>query len=88
LISFPKDLQLELKKILDIAKNIDCKKLLITPLYYAPMRYYDSIVFRSFSKEELFLTGGEYSIKDVKGSGFALYTDTIIAKKLKDLDES
>jgi histidyl-tRNA synthetase len=85
---YPDDIKAELKRLLDVAKEIECEKLLISPLYYAPMRYYNSIVFRSFIKEELFLTGGEYNIKDVAGAGFALYTDTIIAKKLKDLNES
>ena len=85
--SYPNDIKNELIKILEIAQQIECKNLLISPLYYAPMRYYNSIVFRSFLKEDLYLTGGEYEIKDIKGAGFALYTDTIIAKKLKDIDE-
>ncbi|NPA27593.1 MAG: ATP phosphoribosyltransferase regulatory subunit [Epsilonproteobacteria bacterium] len=82
---YPDDIADELKKILDIATSY--KDLIISPLYYAPMRYYNSIVFRAFIKEELFLTGGEYRIKDVNGAGFALYTDAVVAKKLKDLDE-
>jgi len=80
---YPEDIKVELIKIKDVAKEIDLKDILISPLYYAPMRYYDSLVFRSFEGNRLYATGGVYSIDDVKGGGFAIYTDAIIAKKMQ-----
>ena len=80
---YPEDIKQELIKLKDIASKIDLEDILISPLYYAPMRYYNSLVFRAFEGEKLYLTGGIYTIQDVEGSGFALYTDTVIAKKMQ-----
>ena len=80
---YPEDIKAELEKIKQVAKNIELDNILISPLYYAPMRYYDSLVFRSFEGNRLYATGGVYNIDDVKGSGFAIYTDAIIAKKMQ-----
>ncbi len=80
---YPEDIKIELEKIKDVANKIELDNILISPLYYAPMRYYDSLVFRSFEGNRLYATGGEYSINDVKGGGFAIYTDAIIAKKMQ-----
>jgi len=79
---YPKDIQYELEKMAKLASNINHKNIVVSPLFYAPMRYYDSLVFRAFNKNELFLIGGNYTIKGVNGVGFALYTDTVIAKKI------
>jgi histidyl-tRNA synthetase len=82
LSKYPKDIAEELNKMLKLASEVEYKNIIISPLFYAPMRYYNSLVFRAFSANELFLIGGRYKIKDVNGVGFALYTDTIIAKKI------
>jgi len=79
---FPADIKNELLKIKEVANKLNDKDLLISPLYYAPMRYYDSLVFKSFTKNFVFATGGIYNIKGVQGAGFALYLDSILAKKL------
>ena len=79
---YPNDIKDELNKMLDLASKIEYENIVISPLFYAPMRYYNSLVFRAFSANELFLIGGQYTIKGVKGAGFALYTDTVIAKKI------
>ena len=80
---YPDDIKAELEKIKNVAQKIDLDNILISPLYYAPMRYYNSLVFRSFEGNNLFATGGVYNIDDVKGGGFAIYTDAIIAKKMQ-----
>ena len=80
---YPEDIKQELIKLKDVASKIDLEDILISPLYYAPMCYYNSLVFRAFEGEKLYLTGGIYTIQDVEGSGFALYTDTVIAKKMQ-----
>ena len=85
---FPQDIETELSKLKESATLIDNRDILISPLYYAPMRYYNSLVFRAFDGEKLYATGGIYKIQDVDGAGFAIYTDTIIANKMaKEIDE-
>jgi len=80
---YPEDIAQQLQKIVDATKDIKSKNLLISPLYYAPMRYYNSLVFRAFKGEKLLATGGIYRIKDINGAGFAIYTDAIVAKKMQ-----
>jgi histidyl-tRNA synthetase len=80
---YPEDIARELQTIVDAAQKIESNNLLISPLYYAPIRYYNSLVFRAFRGEKLLATGGIYNIKDINGAGFAVYTDTVIAKKMQ-----
>ncbi len=56
--------------------------MVISPLYYAKMRYYDSLTFRMFEGNSLLAMGGIYSIDGIEASGFALYTDECISNKM------
>ncbi len=80
---YPEDIAQELKSMLSVAKEIESSKIIVSPLYYAPMHYYNSLLFRAFNGQDLYLTGGVYNIKGVNGAGFAIYTDAIIAKKMQ-----
>jgi len=80
---YPEDIAKELQKIVEATKGLHEREILISPLYYAPIRYYNSLVFRAFRGEKLLVTGGIYRVKDIDGAGFALYTDTVIAKKMQ-----
>ena len=80
---YPEDIATELAKIVDATKDFEKRDILVSPLYYAPIRYYNSLVFRAFRGEKLLVTGGIYTIKDIEGTGFAIYTDTVIAKKMQ-----
>ncbi len=79
---YPTDIANELEKMKNLAKLIRNKNIMISPLYYAKMRYYDELVFRIFKKNTLYALGGKYSIKNINGVGFALYTDNIIENKI------
>lgn len=79
---FPADIKEELEKIKDAAKKVDYTKMVISPLYYAKMRYYDSLTFRMFEGNSLLARGGIYSIDGVEAAGFALYTDECISNKM------
>ncbi len=79
----PNDIQNELMVIKDTVANINYKSIVIAPLYYAKLRYYDSLIFKMFNNNELLARGGVYNIGDVKASGFALYTDECINQKMK-----
>lgn len=80
--SFPDDIKLELEKIKASAKDLAYDNIVIAPLYYTKMRYYDSLTFRMFSKNSLLAMGGVYSVDGVEAAGCALYTDECIAMKM------
>ena len=85
LSGIPKEIQMELVLIKEAIANINYNSIIISPLYYAKMRYYDSLTFRMFKDNELLVRGGDYSIEDINATGFALYIDECINQKIKSL---
>ena len=82
LSAFPADIKEELEKIKSATQNVKYEQMVISPLYYAKMRYYDSLLFRMFEGNALLAMGGIYTIDTVEAAGFALYTDECIAYKM------
>jgi histidyl-tRNA synthetase len=82
LSAFPEDIRVELEKIKEAAQKVDYSKMVISPLYYAKMRYYDSLTFRMFEGNSLLAMGGIYSIDGIEAAGFALYTDECVSNKM------
>ena len=80
---FPEDIQEELEKIKNTITKVDYDTIVISPLYYAKMRYYDSLTFRMFRDNSLLAMGGIYSVEEIEGAGFALYTDECIVNKMR-----
>jgi hypothetical protein len=83
---FPGDIAGELQKIKEAADNISYPKTIISPLYYAKMRYYKSLTFKMFEENSLLAMGGVYMVGDISAAGFALYTDECIANKMNRED--
>lgn len=83
LSAFPSDIKAELEKIKEAAKTVIYANMVISPLFYAKMRYYDSLTFRMFEGNSLLAMGGIYTVDGVEAAGFALYTDECIANKMK-----
>ena len=79
---FPADIKVELEKIKNVTQNVNYEKMVISPLYYAKMRYYDSLLFRMFEGNALLAMGGIYNIDGVEAAGFALYTDECVSYKM------
>ncbi len=79
---YPEDLAEELKKIREALDGVEYPSIVVSPLYYAKLRYYDSLIFRLFENNTLFATGGSYRIDGVRSAGFALMTDACIAEKM------
>jgi len=79
---FPEDIQVELIKIKEAVLSVNYDNIVISPLYYTKMRYYDSLTFRIFEENSLLAMGGIYTIDDVEASGFALYTDECVRSKM------
>jgi len=82
LSAFPDDIKAELGKIKEATQKVAYKNMVISPLFYAKMRYYDSLTFRMFEGNSLLAMGGIYTIDGVEAAGFALYTDECISKKM------
>ncbi len=76
---YPDDIALELSKMYEAAQKIG-EDVILSPLYYGKLRYYDSLLFRMFLDNKLFATGGTYKIDTISAAGFALYTDACIAQ--------
>jgi histidyl-tRNA synthetase len=79
---FPEDITIELEKIKEAIKKVNYSNMVVSPLYYAKMRYYDSLTFRMFEDNSLLAMGGIYTIDGVEAAGFALYTDECIVNKM------
>ncbi|NOR55762.1 MAG: ATP phosphoribosyltransferase regulatory subunit, partial [Sulfurovum sp.] len=84
LAAFPEDIRVELTKIKEAAQKVDYNKMVISPLYYAKMRYYDSLTFRMFEGNSLLAMGGIYNIDGIEAAGFALYTDECVMNKMNN----
>lgn len=80
----PKNLQNELNKIIEFGNKIAYKDLIISPLMYPPMEYYDDLFFRFFIDNHTIILGGSYEILKRRALGFGVYTDNVICK-LMDL---
>lgn len=78
----PEDIQTELLLIKEAIDKMDYQSVIVAPLYYAKMRYYGSLTFRMFHKNELLVRGGLYTIDNVNAAGFSLYTDACINQKM------
>lgn len=79
---FPDDIKVELEKIKEATDKVAYNNMVISPLFYAKMRYYDSLTFRMFEGNSLLAMGGIYTIDGVEAAGFALYTDECISNKM------
>ncbi|MDX9813672.1 MAG: ATP phosphoribosyltransferase regulatory subunit [Sulfurimonas sp.] len=77
----PEAIKKELLKMRELALSIGYKNLVLAPLYYTDMLYYDELYFRVIDKNETLASGGRYSNDGVDSVGFAIYTDTLIELK-------
>ncbi len=82
LSAFPSDIRVELEKIKEATEQVKYDNMVVSPLFYAKMRYYDSLTFRMFEDNSLLAMGGIYTIDGVEAAGFALYTDECICYKM------
>lgn len=87
LSAYPVDIKVELEKIKAATQNVKYENIVISPLYYAKMRYYDSLTFRMFEGNALLAMGGIYNIDGIEAAGFALYTDECICSKMNKMNK-
>lgn len=70
----------ELRRMKELAENIEYDNFVLAPLYYAKMLYYDELYFRMIEKNDVYARGGRYVNDEIRSVGFAIYTDKIIEK--------
>ncbi len=74
----PDEIKPELIKIKELCAKIEYKNVVVAPMYYAKMLYYDELFFRVIEGNEIYARGGRYNNEEVTSVGFALYTDTLV----------
>lgn len=79
----PSTVKIELEKLLLTAKEVTYGNIIIAPLYYGSLRYYDGIYYRVINENLTLCNGGMYSSEGISSLGFALYTDNLL-KILED----
>lgn len=79
----PTSIKAELEKLLSVVSNIDYSNIVIAPLYYGCMKYYDDVYYRVIEKNLTLCNGGSYKSEGMNSLGFALYTDNLL-KVLED----
>ena len=79
----PTSVKIELEKLLLTAKEVNYGNIIIAPLYYGSLRYYDGIYYRVINENLTLCNGGVYSSEGISSLGFALYTDNLL-KILED----
>lgn len=79
----PDSIKVELQKLQNCADNIKYENIVIAPLYYGSMKYYDDVYFRVISDNLTLCKGGSYKSEGMNSLGFALYSDNLL-KVLED----
>ena len=79
----PISIKAQLEKLLCKAKEVNYSNIIIAPLYYGSLRYYDGIYYRVINENLTLCNGGVYSSEGISSLGFALYTDNLL-KILED----
>jgi histidyl-tRNA synthetase len=74
----PNSMKEQIQSLINTAKDINYDKVIISPLYYSSMKYYDGIFFTVVEKNLTLAKGGAYSADDINSLGFALYTDNLL----------
>ncbi len=73
----PESINKELLKMKELCSEISYEKMVLAPMYYAKMLYYDEVFFRVIDKNEVYARGGRYEDSGVTSVGFAIYTDAL-----------
>jgi ATP phosphoribosyltransferase regulatory subunit HisZ len=67
----------ELMKMKELCSELQSTNVVLAPIYYAKMLYYDELYFRAIVDNEVYARGGRYSNGELRSVGFAIYTDAL-----------
>ena len=73
----PQSIKVELQKMKELCAEIVYDNVVLAPMYYAKMLYYDELFFRCIAGNEVYARGGRYKDAELTSVGFAIYTDTL-----------
>ena len=79
----PDILKAPLGQMKELASQSGYERVVMAPLYYTKMRYYDRLFFRFIDGNKVLGSGGNYHFEGVESSGFGLYTDALIETLMK-----
>ena len=74
----PDALKAPLLEIKALANSCEHSHVVVAPLYYAKMRYYDTLFFRFVAGNKTLASGGKYVFEEEISSGFGIYSDALI----------
>jgi ATP phosphoribosyltransferase regulatory subunit HisZ len=78
LAQLPDDIAQELLKLKQSVSKCAYENIVLSPLYYAKMQYYEGLTFRAFEQNSVLIRGGEYIDENIKAAGFTIYLDEIL----------
>jgi len=73
----PESIQKELLKMKELCLEISYDNMVLAPMYYTKMLYYDELFFRVIDNNEVYARGGRYKDGELTSVGFAIYTDAL-----------
>lgn len=79
----PQELKMPLAQMKELAGVCGHHPVVLAPLFYAKMQYYDQLFFRFVHKNKTLGSGGCYQFEEQVSSGFGVYTDAIIETLMK-----
>ncbi|NLO17617.1 MAG: ATP phosphoribosyltransferase regulatory subunit [Arcobacter butzleri] len=74
----PQNIKEELIKLKNVSMFFMYDKIVLSPLYYTSIKYYDDIYYRVIYDNLVLMIGGSYKSEEIDSLGFALYTDNVM----------
>ena len=74
----PNILKKELEILLEKSKEVKYSNIIIAPMYYGSLKYYNWVYYRVIDKNLVLCRGGMYEDDGISSLGFALYTDNLL----------
>ena len=65
------------------SKEVKYSNIIIAPMYYGSLKYYNGVYYRVIDKNLVLCRGGMYETDGISSLGFTLYTDNLL-KMLED----
>ncbi|MBK6547268.1 MAG: ATP phosphoribosyltransferase regulatory subunit [Arcobacter sp.] len=74
----PNILKKELETLLEKSREVNYSNIIIAPMYYGSLKYYNGVYYRVIDKNLVLCRGGMYETDGISSLGFALYTDNLL----------
>ena len=74
----PNILKKELEILLEKSREVNYSNIIIAPMYYGSLKYYNGVYYRVIDKNLVLCRGGMYETDGISSLGFALYTDNLL----------